>query len=294
MQVLEASSESSEDLLPIQQQTSRREALQTSIMTATFALGWTSFASPSFASSTSESAEVTDKIYINIKGFPAASTDQPATADQRIVIGLFGKDAPTSTLKLKQLVSAAGLPSQCSPITERTLQKEQLEANKVYRKCMDGIDDGVPLSYSTVWRIIKDERIDLGAVKGKFVAREYPEWKETTESALRHDAPGIVSVRRGNEGGFGFTIYPGNGNSVNTQQLDEDHIVVGRVLEGMDIVEALNKIPVVVSSGLNYMSLTGGPKTNNAPDRSCRYGGPMYCNENKPLIKLSITDVGVL
>jgi hypothetical protein len=40
--------------------------------------------------------------------------------------------------------------------------------------------------------------------------------------------------------------------------------------------------------------LTGGPKSSNAPDRSCRYGGPMYCNENKPLVKLKIADCGVL
>ena len=143
----------------------------------------------------------------------------------------------------------------------------------------------------------EDERIDLGAVSGKFVAREYPDWQESASSPLKHDAPGIVSVRRGNDSGFGFTIYPGNNaaaTSSSSSYLDDEHIVIGRVLEGMDVVQALNEVPVIASSKVNYMSLTGGTTTKNAPTRSCRYGGPMYCNENKPLVKLSITETGIL
>jgi hypothetical protein len=30
---------------------------------------------------------------------------------------------------------------------------------------------GINLSYSTIWRIIKNERIDMGAPPGKFVPR---------------------------------------------------------------------------------------------------------------------------
>ena len=237
------------------------------------------------AESTTAAAEITDKIFINVKGIPG--TDEP----KRIVIGLFGKEAPKSVAKLKALVSSEGLPAPCRPRAERSLQKEQLEANKVYNSCIEGQDQGVSLQYSQIWRIIRDERIDMGAVSGKFVAREYPDWQDTP-NGLKHDAPGVVSVRRGNEGGFGFSIYPGNG-SVPTY-LDDEHIVVGRVLEGLDIVEALNQVPVVQSSKVNYMALTGGTTTKNAPTRACRYGGPMYCNEFKPLVKLSITQAGVV
>jgi cyclophilin family peptidyl-prolyl cis-trans isomerase len=149
---------------------------------------------------------------------------------------------------------------------------------------------GVNYDYSTVWRVIPNQRIDIGAVTGKFVARENPNFI-SNPSALLHDAPGVVSVRKGNDGGFGFTIYPGGGNAT---VLNEDNIVVGRVLDGMDVIQRLNEMPVVKSAGVNYMAITGGPNAKNAPSRACRYGGPMYCNENKPLKKVLVEKTGVL
>lgn len=172
------------------------------------------------------------------------------------------------------------------------LQKEQLEANKVYNRCKENEEEGVSLKFSTIWRVIKDERIDVGAVSGGFIAREYPEWNEAVDSNLKHDTFGVVSVRKGNDGGFGFSIYTGV-NGENAKQLDSEHIVVGRVIEGLDLVRQLNNVPVITSAKINYMAITGGPKAKTAPDRSCTYGGPMYCNENKPLVKLSLASTGV-
>jgi cyclophilin family peptidyl-prolyl cis-trans isomerase len=262
----------------------RRDALQkASILASSFIF----MGNPEMAGAaeTSATAEVTDRIYVNVKGLPGSE------GPQRIVIGLFGKEAPSSVTKLKALVSTEGLPAPCRPKAERALIKEQLEANKVYNSCMDGEEQGVSLQYSQIWRIVRDERIDMGAVSGKFVSRDYPDWKETVESSLKHDSPGVVSVRRGNEAGFGFTIgFPQTGGSY----MDEEYIIVGRVVEGLDVIEALNNVPVVQSSSLNYMALTGGTTTKNAPTRACRYGGPMYCNENKPLVKLSITQAGLV
>ena len=176
------------------------------------------------------------------------------------------------------------------------LQKEQLEANKVYKNCVETEDTGVTYEYGTIWRIIQDERIDVGAVAGKFIARQYPTWGEATpppkELTLRHDRLGLVSVQVGDESGFGFTIHPSNKPS---PTLDATHLVIGTVLdESMPIVQEWNNLPVVTSSKINYMGLTGGPTTKSAPTRACAYGGPMYCNENKPLAKLSIMGSGVL
>jgi len=279
------------------------------------------------STATSSSPVITDRIFLEIKGLPPAAAaslsssstaegDAPSTMNNnsnappaRIVIGLYGKEAPQSVTRLRQLVSRQGLPVPCRPKAERALQKEQLEANKVYNSCMESISSGsssgVTLLYSTIWRIVPDRRIDVGAVAGKFVAREYPNWQETAVAKLRYDdAPGNVSVRRGNTSGFGFTIYPGSSENnkkaaatLVDDDYDDDYIVVGRVLQGMDVVQALNtRVPVIAtSSSVNYMGLTsGGGGKKNAPDRSCRYGGPMYCNENKPLVKLTVTDAGVL
>lgn len=238
------------------------------------------------ASSTTATAEVTDKIFLEVKS-------PTAPAPQRIVIGLFGKDAPRCTDQLKKLVTkSVGLAAPCKPRETRTLQKEQLEANKVYNSCMENQDTGVNYEYATVWRIIKNERIDVGSVSGKFISRQFPVWDEKSDNGLRHDAFGTVSVQRGNDSGFGFTIHPSSSSS---STLDETHIVIGRVVEGLDVIDQWNQTPVITSAkGINYMGLTGGPATKSAPSRSCYYGGPMYCNENKPLQKLSIVNTGVL
>ncbi len=263
---------------------SRRAAMRSLAMAAAITCSSSITPHASAAEGTGK-AEFTDRIYLTIKGLGP----DPKT----IVIGLFGKEAPNSVSMIKQLVSESGLPAPCRPRAERSLQKEQLEANKVYSACKEKESTGVNLKFSSIWRVIKDERIDVGAVSGRFVARAYPMWSETKASSLKHDAPGIVSVRRGDDSGFGFVIYPGDGKA-NTEALDEDNIVIGKVIDGLDVVKELNEVPIILSSKYNYMGLTGGPKTSNSPDRSCRYGGPMYCNENKPLIKLSIMDTGVI
>ena len=144
---------------------------------------------------------------------------------------------------------------------------------------------GVNYDYSSVWRVIPNQRIDIGAVTGKFVARENPNFEDTKSSTLLHDAPGLVSVRRGNESGFGFTIYPGGGDAT---ILNEDNIVVGKVMEGMDVIQKLNGIPVVKNA-------LAGNKSQAAPSRACRYGGSeLYCSENKPLKKVLIERTGNL
>lgn len=251
---------------------SRRDLLKKSLLTPFLAAAASSYIGISAANGeTTNDATVTDKIFVMVKGLPGS------VEPKRIVIGLFGKSAPSSTEKIKKLVTDEGLAIPCRPKAERALQKEQLEANKVYNSCIEGQDQGVNLQYSSIWRVVKDERIDFGAVSGKFVAREYPDWQDV--SSLRHDAPGVVSVRRGDEGGFGFIIYPGNGNDAG--YLDDEHVVVGRVLEGMDVVKELNDVPVIASSKVNYMGLTGGTTAKNAPTRSCRYGEFTRTNENE-------------
>ena len=150
-------------------------------------------------SSSDLAGEVTDKIFIEIKGLPVAEGEMATT--KRIVIGLFGKEAPQSAEKLKKLVSDAGLPADCKAKEERALQREQLEANKVYNSCIEGQDKGVNYDYAQIWRVIKGERIDFGSVAGRFVARQFPEWTENPPTSLKHDRPGLVSVRRGSDSG---------------------------------------------------------------------------------------------
>uniref|UniRef100_A0A7S0B110 PPIase cyclophilin-type domain-containing protein n=1 Tax=Minutocellus polymorphus TaxID=265543 RepID=A0A7S0B110_9STRA len=251
-------------------------------------------ASPAIAATSASTADakVTDRVYIEVKGLVDPGEDPVYATPKRLVIGLFGEDAPQAVGILKQLVSKQGLPADCKPKETRTLQREQLEANKVYNSCVESVEKGVNYDLSTVWRIDKDNRIDVGSIQGKYIARIPPTFAESN-SGLKHDAPGVVSVRRGNDGGFGFTIYPGGGDP---SLLNEEHVVVGRVLEGMEYVKAMNQLPVVQSSSVGYSkALAGGGKAKTAPSRACRYGSSeLYCNELKPLKKLQISATGSL
>lgn len=117
---------------------------------------------------------------------------------------------------------------------------------------------------------------------------------DSSSSGLKHDRGGLVSVRKGSNSGFGFTVYPG-GSSGNTEDLDSNHIIVGQVIEGMDIIERMNNLPVVAAAKVNYKGLAGGSSFQEGPSRACRYGGTqLYCNENKPLQKLTMYITGVL
>lgn len=268
-------------------------------------------------------ATITDKIFIEFKGLSPLSittdgqNNNSNSNGDRIIIGLFGNDAPQPVSILKQLVTKEGYKdAKCKPLdATRTLIKEQLEANKVYNTCMETEDTmGVNYDYATVWRVVKNERMDVGAVSGRFVARENPNFVDSGDSyngssRLRHDAAGVVSVRRGNEGGFGFTIFPGVNRGDNakaieaaamaSRTLDGENIVVGRILEGMDVVQRLNDLPVVKQSAGSILGGGGGgggkEKSKVAPSRGCRYGGTeLYCNEYKPLRKVLLDETGVL
>jgi len=255
---------------------------------------------------------VTDRVFVDVSGLSVSASAETGTT-QRIVLGLFGKDAPSSVNKLKLLhdttSSVGGLAGGCKPLKDNFLiQREQLEANKIYRSCLEGQDKGVTYDYAQIWRIIKDERIDFGSLSGKFNAREYPTWAEksvqkasdyvgSSSTTLPADCKYLVAVRKGSDSGFGHTLFP-TATVQSNQDFLENYIVVGRVLEGEDVVDQINNISVVASAkSINYMSIVGGGgggSKNNAPKKDCRYGGPMYCNENKPLTKLTMFRTGIL
>ena len=136
---------------------------------------------------------------------------------------------------------------------------------------------------------------------------------DNNSNKLRHDVGGVlVSVRKGIDGGFGFTIYPGPSNTnsktnsntnTNTnkaaKELDEDNLVIGRIIQGQEIIARLNQMPVVQSSGFGYKGLVSGgadaSSNRSAPSRACRYGSKeLYCNEFKPLKKILISNTGLV
>ena len=246
--------------------------------------------------------EITDKVYVDVSGLSATPSAEIGST-RRIVLGLFGRDAPQSTQKLKRLFgNQQGLEAPCKPLKQDFLiQREQLEANKIYRSCLEGQDRGVTYDYAQIWRIVRDERIDFGSVAGKFNAREYPTWAENkplraSEYLKTPSTKYLVGVRKGSDSGFGYTLFP-KATAGSNEDFLENYLVVGTVFEGEDVVDQINEVSVVSSSKrLNYMSIVGAANggVSNAPKKDCRYGGPMYCNENKPLTKLTMFRTGIL
>ena len=108
-----------------------------------------------------------------------------------------------------------------------------------------------PASYerSVAVRVSRDKEVVLGALKeqggqkilvaGQTRPKVLPVVFPSNDDAngLSHDAPGLVSVRKGG-GSFEISI-----STRSCPSLDKELIVVGQVLEGMELLERLNTLP---------------------------------------------------
>ena len=216
-------------------------------------------------------SEVTDRVFMDIKiqGVNAASDgggqnrgsniDSQAAAEGRIVIGLFGKAAPETSSMFKELFQGK-LAAACQEMNiEAATQRGLLQKKQPFKQSKAAEGKPVNLEDSQVWRIIEDERIDFGRLKGKFMLREAP--SNDDSNALKHDRVGIVSTKLGG-GVFEFTI-----SSSANPKLDDKRIVFGQVLQGFDLIAKLNKTPVK-----KYAGDLGNKEEASASDPACFYG----------------------
>lgn len=158
-------------------------------------------------------AEVTDRVYLDVK--------VAGELAGRVTVGLFGREAPASVDSFKTAANG-GLHGRGGAVAG-------------YR-------------YSAGAKVVRGRYVELGRVKqidalnqNAGVAQRQtrvilpPENRE--ENALRHDARGVVSVRRGG-GSFEFVVA-----LAADEALDDTNIVIGRVLAGEDVLERLAKVP---------------------------------------------------
>lgn len=200
------------------------------------------------------------------------------TLRRSFVVGLYDETAPEATRVFSAL--AAGqlrAPCQLDRSGVESMQRSALTKKSIYRACLAGAEEPVGYDNSVVWRILKDQRIDLGQVAGKYAYRIPPATPAWESAGLKHDRPGLVSVPR--EGGsFDFSV-----TLASTPELDKTNKVIGEVLDGLDTVQLIGDLPVI-----SYAGQGSGPESSRA--KQCFYGSQdTFCSQLKPIKKVSVS-----
>ena len=229
----------------------------------------------------SAEAAVTSKVRLEFVEQVNAEESRSLT----VVIGLFGNDAPAAVAAFTALCGS-GLQVPCrdvdfsAEVTERAKQSKKA----TLRGCLGAESLPVTYAYSTVWSIQRGKRIDAGALQGKFALRQAPATPLTEASTLSHDAAGLLSVKRGG-GSFDFGI-----STAPLPEYDEDFAVIGRVVEGMDSIAALDQLTVVKAADAFNIEATTASRA-----KACQYDSPQpFCAQGKPLHKVTLARVSAL
>ena len=192
----------------------------------------------------------------------------------RSEIGLFGRAAPEAVGVFLDLARGE-LRAPCAEADESGPYRIAAGKRRVERECRSLGGLGVSYVGSQVWRIVRGKRVDFGRVSSDFAARVPPTTaaSDGAESGLRHDAPGVVSMRRGG-GAFEFTIAPAANPA-----LDRENVVVGRVLRGLDVLTRLDQ-DIPVKRGAIELD---PPPLGTPVARACAYDkGDTSCAQFKP------------
>jgi len=149
---------------------------------------------------------------------------------RRLVIGLFGEEAPVLTRTFTQACTAT-YPGEAGVLAAYKLADVK---NIIKDKAITwaNFKDGNKLTLTVA-------TADARWVGSKTVSKPLAgdDTKTDEVNSLRHDLPGRVSMRRGG-GTFDFTVAP----VADATWLDETDVVIGQVLEGMDIIADINEI----------------------------------------------------
>jgi len=118
-------------------------------------------------------------------------------------------------------------------VLELFLDKVPTTVNNFMKLSNDGFYNGLKFH-----RVIPDFMVQTGCPQGTGTGGPGYKFKDEFHSALRHSTPGIMSMANSgpNTNGSQFFI-----THVPTPWLDNKHSVFGRVLQGLEIVNAIQQ-----------------------------------------------------
>jgi len=183
------------------------------------------------AVSAADDPEITAKCFLDIRlGFDST------VPLRRVVIGLFGKEAPGLTQNFIKACTGT-YPGRAGRQARYELAKAKAIAKNKFILWAN-YPGGSFLGYKPGKNkagVPVEVKIPLGG--------EDTLTDET--NTLIHDVPGRVSMPRGG-GTFDFFITP----VANAKWLDSKNVVIGQVLEGMDVIADMNKVPTALKGGI--------------------------------------------
>ena len=209
---------------------------------------------PSIANSVDLVPEITSKVNLDF----SIARGKP----QKVVVGLFGNEAPTSSrffLNICKGDNSNGLTYDGSQVST-LIKDKKIEINK--------FSLGSNLKQETYKNEVGTVRIRSIDLASSAIYND--------ENNLSHDEAGLVSMKRGG-GSFGLTI-----NTKPNPDLDDDYIVIGKVLSGLETLDEINNIPVSKEDALG---------TKNGFSNLAKNGGDSrgkIASVNRPLKKIII------
>ena len=188
---------------------------------------------PATAARPASQAQVTSKIFLDVRIIKRFDVEvlEDAAIRGRIVIGLFGKDAPLAVERFLNFVNgdvgqfqkSGGGPAYAQASFDKIRPGEMVEGGKI-----NGLR----------------QTEFAGNVEWEYMSRLIPLRPILEVNDLRHDQRGILTVERFTSGPeFGLTLGA-------APSLDGGHEVIGLVQEGLQYLDEIEQLPYITGRSL--------------------------------------------
>ena len=181
-------------------------------------------------------AVVTQRVYLDLRIITRFDVEvlEDAAVRGRLVLGLYGKDAPLAVERFVEFVQgttgqyakSAGGPSYAQAAIEKLRPGELIEGGRISG-----------LKQATF----------AGSLEWQYMSRMLPNLRPILEvNELRHDRRGLLSIERFSDGGPEFGLTLGK-----APQFDNTREVIGGVESGDDLLQMVEELPYITGKSLD-------------------------------------------